>query len=283
MHLLTVLFSLCADYATCGTGQVQSPLDLRTSNSVFSSFSIDQAYDDQSQLEFFNNGHTVEVDYHDAVGDHFLESDNDDFDLLQFHFHTPSENTMDGGHADAEVHFVHQDGAGNLLVFGVLIDGGSDDCDFLDMLESHVPQDEDNEEHVDISDLLDALDIDDDMDLFTFPGSLTTPPCTEGVTWIVKAEILRCSNSQIDEFSSVLHGNSRPVQDRNGRTIQRNFAESSESMSYSSFSVSSSRSFSSSMSSSSSRSGSSSSDSSSAASVVAPVFTVVLCVLAALL
>lgn len=145
------------------------------------------------------------------------------------------------------MHFVHQDGGGNLLVFGVLIDGGSDDCDFLDMLESHVPQDEDNEEHVDISDLLDALDIDDDMDLFAFPGSLTTPPCTEGVTWIVKAEILRCSNSQLDEFSSVLHGNSRPVQDRNGRTIHRNFAESS----YSSFSVSSSRSFSSSTSSSS--------------------------------
>lgn len=86
------MFSLCA---TRGTGQVQTPLDLRTSNSVFSSFSIDQAYDDQSQLEFFNNGHTVEVDYHDAVGGHFLESDNDDFDLLQFHFHTPSENTMD--------------------------------------------------------------------------------------------------------------------------------------------------------------------------------------------
>ena len=152
-----------------------------------------------------------------ASGTNTVVYNNEQYRLLQFHAHTPSENTVNGVAYDMEVHFVHANSDLELTVIGLFIETPDDDsdCTFLEQLLDELPEDEEGVE-VDITEF---VRFDDDTDYFTFAGSLTTPPCTEGVNWIVRAEPLRCSESQVDAFRDVLSTSSRPTQPRNSREI----------------------------------------------------------------
>ena len=220
--------SLCTSYATCSTGTVQSPIDINSSKTVERNFDLEFDYEDAENLPIFNNGHTIEVEFHNHVT---VESELEIsriYDLLQFHFHTPSENTLDGHSFDAEVHFVHSDENGNLVVVGVWIDaGGNDECDLLQQLEDYLPEYEgaEHEINIDVSNLVKFGD-----NFYAFPGSLTTPPCTEGVSWYVKANPIRCTASQVKDISDVIGESNRPTQSKNSRTVSQNFAiDSSDS------------------------------------------------------
>ena len=221
--ILIFCSSLCEDYATCDSGNQQSPIDLRFTQAKQRNFNLNFFYEEEEGLTFLNNGHTVEVEYSHALHDDHTTYQSDDYDHVQFHFHTPSENTLEGKHYDMEVHFVHSDELSNLLVVGVLIDAPNDNqpCDFLEQLLNNLPELEGEEHEVNI---LEYIELNGE-DFFTFQGSLTTPPCTEGVTWMVRADPLRCASSQVDEFSSILGSSNRPVQPKNGRSIIKNFED----------------------------------------------------------
>ena len=213
--------SLCTEYATCDSGIQQSPIDLRINQATRTNFNLNFFYEEEEDLTFLNNGHTVEVEYSHALHDDRTTYLSNDYDLVQFHFHTPSENTLEGKHYDMEVHFVHSDELSNLLVVGILIDAPNNNqpCEFLEQLLNSIPEIEGEENEVDI---LEYIKLNGE-EFFTFQGSLTTPPCTEGVTWMVRADPLRCASSQVEEFSSIIGVSNRPVQPRNGRTISKNF------------------------------------------------------------
>lgn len=223
----------------------QSPIDLRTSfaDSTRLNIEVDHRQEDDLDIEF--NGETIKISYA-GVGGNTLMLDQTEYNLLQFHFHTPSEHTLNGDHYDMEIHFVHGrvGDESRLAVVGVLVDASDDDndCAFLEQFLGNLPDQEGEDEEIDIDHL---LSFNDDTDFYTYTGSLTTPPCTEGVSWVVKAEPIRCAESQVQAFRNIMGTSNRPVQPRNSRLVSfgnGNRSSSSDSSddddnsSYSSFS-----------------------------------------------
>jgi carbonic anhydrase len=162
-----------------------------------------------------NNGHTVQVDY--AKGS-TITVDGIPFDLVQFHFHAPSENEIEGKSFPLEAHFVHADRDGNLAVVALMFDAGEENPG-LAALWSSLPTKEGQKHHLSPPFAADTL-LPADRDYYRFSGSLTTPPCTEGVRWLVLKQSVTASRAQIDAFSHALHEpNNRPVQPTHGRPV----------------------------------------------------------------
>lgn len=206
-------WSLC--YGTCG-GDAQSPVDIWNPLTDHSLPVVNPDYE-EVPIELFNNGHTIEFEYE---GGSYLTLNGQSYELLQFHFHAGSEHTIRGKQYPLEVHLVHRHAATNqLAVIGVFFTKGRPNP-FLDNFMGHLPHDEDDhyssEHHVDAEDLLPA-----NRSYFTYSGSLTTPPCSEIVTWIVMEKPVFASEEQLDAFADILHDNYRPVQPINGRVIRK--------------------------------------------------------------
>ncbi|HEX6883180.1 MAG TPA: carbonic anhydrase family protein [Planctomycetota bacterium] len=206
---------LSPDYALARSGRRQSPVDIVTSKVVAQSAAPIAASYQATSLEILNNGHTIEDDYH---GGGTLTLDGRPYALAQFHFHSPSEHTVDGRHSAMELHLVHKDPAGKLAVIGVLIREGAAHPE-LAKLWQHLPAQAGRSEAVegvlvDASKLLPAK-----RASYRYSGSLTTPPCSEDVSWFVLAEPIEASAEQIAAFRAVIQGNNRPTQPLNGRTI----------------------------------------------------------------
>jgi carbonic anhydrase len=202
-----------ADYATCASGMKQSPIDL--ANFVEADLKpIDFAYK-PGTTDMLNNGHTVQVNY--AAGSS-ITVDGHNFELKQFHFHAPSENTINGKHFPLEGHLVHADKDGNLAVVAVMFENGRNNP-LLSPLWMKMPVKAGDRNALpkpyDVSAMLPS-----DRDYYRFDGSLTTPPCTEGVLWLVLKQPAIASKPQIDQFTKVMgHPNNRPVQPVNARTV----------------------------------------------------------------
>ena len=203
---------LSADYATCSKGQSQSPIDISGAQDkdvadVAFSYEI-------SAINILNNGHTVQVNY-DAGSS--ISVDGVDYQLLQFHFHTPSEHTVGGKSFDTELHLVHKNAAGELAVVGVLLARGAENEAFADIwagLPKHASEEETIDAYVNADDLLPI-----DRSSFRYSGSLTTPPCSENVTWIVLKTPVELSGAQVDELHAIINDNNRPVQPVHERKV----------------------------------------------------------------
>ena len=147
-----------------------------------------------------------------------MEVDGTVFSLRQFHFHTPSEHTINGEHSALEMHLVHQTSDGALGVIGVMIRGGPRNEAFVPIwgaLQGTVGEEqyvEDTQVHADYL-------LPDDRAYYRYDGSLTTPPCTEGVTWFVLQSPIEISGAQIRTFENITRNNIRPVQPLNGRVV----------------------------------------------------------------
>jgi carbonic anhydrase len=140
---------------------------------------------------------------HLVVYGHGITYRGGEYPLLQFHFHTPSEHAFDGEYAIGEIHFVHSDPEGRTVVMGVLV------------VESETPLSHDGTSDVmDLRDLLPRSTVH-----YAYDGSLTTPPFTEGVDWIVLKERLPVSLEQLDRFRGRYGTNNRPIQPLNGRSV----------------------------------------------------------------
>jgi carbonic anhydrase len=208
---------LAEEFATCGSGTEQSPIDLTkpVATTVDDAVVAYQA----SAATVTDNGHTVQVSFTDGGT---ATVDGHEYGLLQFHFHAPSEHTVDGEHAPVEAHFVHADAEGNLAVIGVMIVEGEADPLFDEILAT-VPA---TGEVVDLPTAVDAAALlPENLMAYRYRGSLTTPPCSEGVTWSVLQQPLAWSAEQIAMLESHLaEANNRPVQPLNARTLRLDVA-----------------------------------------------------------
>lgn len=200
-------------YALCGTGEGQSPIDLAETIEADIT-NIEFSYT-ETALNIFNNGHTIEVEY--DAGSSIIYNENT-YNLAQFHFHHPSEHTLDGETADMELHLVHKDAAGNLAVVGImLVIDETPDADYaviFDNLPAEKGAPQPTELKVNAADLLP-----DALTFYTYSGSLTTPPCSQGVRWLVLDTPVVISEAQAAAFTSIFELNARPVQPLNTRDL----------------------------------------------------------------
>ncbi len=204
--------SLNEDYALCGLGQNQSPVNL--SGFVEADLpALDMRYGTPGK-EVVNNGHTIQVNM--AAGS-VLRVDGQDFALKQFHFHAPSENQLNGQSFPMEAHLVHAAADGHLAVVAVFFKKGQANP-AVEKVWPNMPTKPGKQtlaKTVDVNELLPAS-----RDYFRFNGSLTTPPCSEGVRWFVMKQPVEASPVQIEQFRKVMHhANNRPVQPLNARVI----------------------------------------------------------------
>lgn len=201
------------NYATCAVGQYQSPIDLGADGPETSA-PIDVRYE-LVPLTVLNNGHTVQIAA-EAAGR--LQSAGSTYDLLQVHFHAPSEHLIDGRPVPVEAHFVHKAEDGRLAVLGVFLVEGAENPALAAMLPympvTETPAQTFQAVSIDLNTLLP-----ENRSVYRYGGSLTTPPCTEGVAWHVFEVPVTASKAQIEQFTHILHGNARPVQPLNGRTL----------------------------------------------------------------
>lgn len=197
---------LSPEFILCAEGAHQSPIDL--ANPTESKLPAVVFNYRPTALEIRNNGHTIEVA---SSSENWIEVGDARYELLQFHFHAPGEHTVAGRSFDMEMHLVHQDGNGTLAVIGVLIEQGGENAAF-EPLWAHLPGAAGAAQHqgnvaINAEDLLPAS-----RHTYRYDGSLTTPPCSEGVRWLVLAAPVELSAAQIARFRAIIHGNNRPVQ-----------------------------------------------------------------------
>jgi carbonic anhydrase len=204
--------SLSPAFAPCGEGTLQSPIDLRDPMLRPAPRIVTQYV--PSAVGELNNGETIEI-RSDAA--QTLWVGGEPFGLVQLHFHVPSEHLVVGVRSPLEIHFVHQAADGERAVLGVLVESGRRNRE-LALLEEAFPEhagEQERVEHpVDLTGLLPAS-----RRAYRYPGSLTTPPCTEGVRWMVLARPVTVSEHQLEALEEIVEGNARPVQPRNGRPL----------------------------------------------------------------
>ncbi|WP_374356012.1 carbonic anhydrase [Chitinimonas sp.] len=202
-------------FAACKLGKEQSPIDIKTKDvkkTVPGKIEFSYA---PSKLAIVNNGHTVQVNYDPGS---FIKYDGRQYELVQFHFHTPSEEEIDGKEFDLVAHLVHKSADGKLAVVAVLFNRGEDNA-FLKTFWDKLPKGSGESRllpktSIKLNDLLPK-----EKTYYTFNGSLTTPPCSEGVTWFVLKNPVTLSKNQLAAFRGVYPMNNRPVQPLNGRLI----------------------------------------------------------------
>ncbi|SDH13900.1 carbonic anhydrase [Roseospirillum parvum] len=205
---------LAPQFAACAEGQAQSPVDLAAA-------SVGEPIDFElnvlpAPLSVLNNGHTVQFNMDNGST---LTAEGVTYNLLQVHFHTPSEHVAKGKPFNAEAHFVHQAEDGSLAVVGVLVKEGKANPTLASLFE-HLPAEEAEAQTfadttIDANGLIPA-----DSGLFHYSGSLTTPPCSEGVNWYVFTRPATASAKQLATLSGVLGANARPAQALNERAVE---------------------------------------------------------------
>lgn len=197
----------------CALGRNQSPIDLADFvESELKPLKLDYK---AGASEVINNGHTVQVNY--APGS-TLTVDNKAFELKQFHFHAPSENRIGGKSFPLEGHLVHADKDGNLAVLAVMFQAGAANP-VLEKAWAAMPATAGGKAALPAGlSVLQMLPA--DKGYYRFNGSLTTPPCSEGVRWLVLKKPATVSKAQVDQFSKTLgFANNRPIQPVNARPV----------------------------------------------------------------
>ncbi len=204
---------LSEKYKLCKTGKSQSPIDIReTKKEKLPQIVFNYQ---ESKLKVINNGHTIKVKYDEG---NYIKYKDKRCNLLQFHFHTPSEHLIQGRAYPMEVHLVHKCEDESLLVIGVMMREGKEHKMISDIWKV-MPEKAGESAEVDIKIHAKYL-LPENRSYYTYPGSLTTPPCTEGVTWIVMKNSIEVSKEQINKFKSLYDMNSRPVQPLNNRVVK---------------------------------------------------------------
>ena len=199
-------------YRMCEDGLNQSPINITNVISAELNPLTFQSKTKATSIE--NNGHTVKVNFRNSNS---LSIDNQKYYLKQMHFHTPSENKIDGKSYPMEAHLVHTNSAGSIVVVSVMFEIGNDNI-VLNKLLRNLPENEGDK--YDLKSDVFAYDIlPTDKDYYRFNGSLTTPPCTEGVKWFVLKTPVYLSKSQLADFDAAMSTNNRPIQNINARTI----------------------------------------------------------------
>jgi carbonic anhydrase len=171
----------------------------------------------ETRFEIKNNGHTIELT--PASAGNRVVIDGGLYELRQFHFHAPSEHLVDGAPFAMELHLVHEDIQGNLAVIGILIEAGAHNETLGGIFET-LPRDNTGEGAAGPEITINLADLfTSNEGMYRYEGSLTTPPCTEGVKWSILRRPIAMSPPQIDTFQALYRGNNRPVQNLYGRRV----------------------------------------------------------------
>jgi carbonic anhydrase len=202
-------------YRACSAGHSQSPINIHRKDArarALPSLVFDYR---PSPLEIIDNGHTVQVNY--APGSALIIGGRR-YELVQFHFHHPAEEAFDGRHFDMVVHLVHKDSEGQLAVVAIPLKSGHDNP-LIKALWTNLPKEGDHQTaHSKIA--INAEDlIPMDHHYYAYSGSLTTPPCSEGVRWTVLRTPIEVSKAQIAAFAKRYPDDARPLQQLNGREV----------------------------------------------------------------
>lgn len=197
----------------CAIGERQSPIDIKDGIKVDLE-PIKFTYR-PSTFRIVDNGHTIQVE----LGDNSISLTGKTYELVQFHFHRPSEEKVNGQRFDMVVHLVHKSDDGQLAVVAVLLERGTENP-FIQTLWNNMPLEKNMPVEppttlVDLNTLLPAT-----RNYYTYMGSLTTPPCSEGVLWLVMKQPVQVSQDQINIFSRLYKNNARPIQPSGGRLIK---------------------------------------------------------------
>ena len=201
------------EFAACSRGKTQSPIDVAgTAKSDLKPLAFDYR---GGTAEILNNGHTVQVDYQPGST---LTAGGRRFELKQFHFHAPSENTFNGRHFPLEGHLVHADKDGKLAVVAVMFDKGAANPLLAALWKTMPAKEGDKKVLAEQRSALELLPA--ERDYYQFTGSLTTPPCSEGVLWLVIRKPATASKAQLEAFKKTMgFANNRPVQPLNARQV----------------------------------------------------------------
>jgi len=204
---------LSAAYIACKQGHEQSPIDIREAKKEALP-PIEFHYVD-APLKIINNGHSVQVNY--APGS-WITVGGHKYELRQFHFHHPSEEHINGKGFDLSLHLVHADSKGKLAVVAVLLKIGSPN-DAVRRIFDNLPQTPGKEQEIAGAPINASAFLPRSLGYYTFEGSLTTPPCTEGITWFVLKTPEEVSSDEVAAFAKVYPYDARPIQPTEGRMI----------------------------------------------------------------
>jgi carbonic anhydrase len=201
------------DFELCELGRDQSPININ--NAVLEiPVNLDFTYKPTS-VSVVNNGHTIQVNNEPGST---IKINGEEYELIQFHFHTPSEHTFDGKASAMELHLVHSNPKKQLAVVGVMMEKGAANP-LIDKIWQHIPEVGKNNAVKNFP-INPANLLPKNKAYFSYSGSLTTPPCNEDVKWNVLTESIQVSEEQIAAFQSLYQVNARPVQPINGRMIK---------------------------------------------------------------
>lgn len=207
---------LTPKYMTCETGRQQSPINITMAHHGQHSETLEFHYQ-TSELHELNNGHTIQVSHTSGCN---VELNNHTYALRQFHFHEPSEHHIEGHAFPMEMHLVHQDDRGHILVIAVMLKIGADKPvlgKLWEWLPAQLGQEVAIPLNLSIADILPK-----NTRHFSYSGSLTTPPCSEGVQWIVLEEPILIAQHDVEQFVGIIGHNARPVQPLGNRRIEEN-------------------------------------------------------------
>lgn len=202
-----------AAFTACKTGKQQSPIDIGAAQKetlaplVFSY--------QPTKVKFFNNGHTLQAS---TAEGNSLTIGEDSYKLVQFHFHSPSEHLIKGKSAPMELHLVHKDKDGKLAVLGVMLQAGKSNK-AIEELWAHLPDSEGEKNSKELT-LNIAEMLPQSKAYYTYPGSLTTPPCSENVRWLVLEQPMEVATTQVEAFVKEVGINARHVQALNERVVK---------------------------------------------------------------
>jgi carbonic anhydrase len=210
-------YYLAPSFYLAREGQAQSPIDISTSSlSFMPGLEKPVFHYRDSDYILYDNSHTIQVI--PQAQDSRITLDGRDYILRYFEFHVPSEHTIDGKRFEMEIQFFHEDAAGNKAVVAVLLEEGEENRDLKEVFSymSWIPVGGvfELEEPFNPGRLFDKT-----VSLYRYDGSLTIPPCTEGIKWNIYSQPLNAAKYQLEAFKAIYLRNSRPVQNLNGRSV----------------------------------------------------------------
>jgi carbonic anhydrase len=206
---------LSREFATCGLGHEQSPIDITGARKAeLPPIRFDYR---PAPLQLVDNGHTIQANLRPGSS---ISVGADRYELVQFHFHHPSEERVEGKPYSMVAHLVHRNAAGRLAVIGVLLESGARNA-LIDTLWAHLPARSGHDVAL-AQVVIDAAQLlPPERGYYTYAGSLTTPPCSEGVRWFVLKQPVTVAPEQIETFARRYPNNARPVQPLNARLVQQ--------------------------------------------------------------
>ncbi len=200
-------------YKICEDGKNQSPINIE--DTISTTLEELTFYDDSRATTFEYDAKVLKVNFSRGNSVEFL---NSSYSLKQMVFHTPAENKIENENFPMEVQLIHTDNKGSTLILSVLVEEDDETNIVLNKLLRNIPLNIGDKNELK-SDVYGYDILPEEKTYFTFDGSLTNPPCTEGVKWIVFKNTIKASKNQIKDFQELMGNNARPIQNKNGRFI----------------------------------------------------------------